>query len=123
MTFNWNDYLQLAQCVYRYGKSHDELKEAAFRCAISRSYYASHCFLRNYAISKGAKISEDGAAHQEVIDFFAKSKDPKRSKIGQHLIHLIQWRTNSDYREHYTITEFNAQICLSKSNEIVKLIQ
>ncbi|MDD5024785.1 MAG: hypothetical protein PHN79_06750 [Methanoregula sp.] len=122
MTFQWKDYLAIANYLYDYGQKTPSLNEAANRCVVSRSYYAAHCHLRNYAISHGAHFSTSGKAHGEVIDYFAKNPDPDMRKIGQKLIQLIKWRINSDYKDHISVNDLNAKNSITFSNDIFRLL-
>ena len=122
MTFQWKEYLDIANCLYNHGQKNPALNEAANRSAVSRSYYAAHCHLRNYAISQGAHFSTSGKAHGEVIDYFAKNPDPNMRKIGQKLIQLIKWRINSDYKDQLIVNDMNAKNSISFSNDIFRLL-
>jgi len=47
MAFDWREYFKLSQFLQGQGVSFTQ--EAAFRCAVSRAYYAAFCHARNYA--------------------------------------------------------------------------
>lgn len=122
MTFPWNEFLDIAKCLYTYGQNNPSLNEAADRCAVSRSYYAAHCHLRNYAETKGANFSTSWTAHGEVIDYFAKNQDPNMKKIGKKLIQLIKWRIDSDYKDLIIVNDNTAKNSIAYSSEIFQLL-
>ena len=122
MTFEWKEFLDIANRVYTYGQENPALNEAANRCAVSRSYYAAHCHLRNYAIRNGENFSETGVAHGEVIDYFAKNPDPAMRKIGGKLIQLIKMRINSDYKDLIIVNDYSAKSSMKLSDDIFQLL-
>lgn len=48
MSFNWGDYLSLANALLTKPNTPGP-EEAAYRSAVSRAYYAAFCIARNYA--------------------------------------------------------------------------
>ncbi len=51
MSFDWREYLDLAEALM--GRDSKPITiEAAFRCSMSRIYYAAFCHARNYAQKK-----------------------------------------------------------------------
>jgi hypothetical protein len=47
MSFNWSDYLLLAEAMTKKPNTPGP-KEAALRAAVSRAYYAAFCASRNF---------------------------------------------------------------------------
>jgi len=97
MSFNWGDYLALADTLARQSGSPGP-EEAALRSAISRSYYAAFCSARNAAETrKEITPSKTGKDHELVIRHFEKSHDLHRRKIGMNLRRLRDNRNHADY--------------------------
>jgi hypothetical protein len=122
MTFQWNEFLDVAKYLYTYGQENPHINEAANRCAVSRSYYAAHCYLRNYANIKGTNFSTSANAHGEVIEYFAKNQDPNMRKLGQKLLQLLKWRINSDYNDLITVNDNTAKTSITFSSDIFRLL-
>jgi len=99
MSFNWSDYLILAQNLV--GKTSFPCQEAEFRSAISRAYYGAYCSTRNYLISKGYKIPKSSEAHRLVREKLAERKDPISYRIESNLDRLRRDRTNADYEDQF----------------------
>ena len=82
MSFDWADYLQLAEALAR-NPALPGPEEAALRSAISRAYYATYCSARDLAAGRGeltlTRLSSD---HARVIDHFRYDSAPTRQQIG-----------------------------------------
>lgn len=102
MSFDWEQYLDLAQVLVRQHNA-DIDREAELRCAISRTYYAAHCTARNYLRDRESQqgIPLDGRAHQVVIDLFLGSRDRARRKVGDELRQLRTARVQADYFDQF----------------------
>jgi hypothetical protein len=70
----------------------------------------------------GENFSETGKAHGEVIDYFAKNRDPAMRKIGEKLIQLIKMRINSDYKDLIIVNDYSAKSSMKLSNDIFQLL-
>ena len=94
MAFDWKEYLSLAQNLQ--DQTHSGFsQEAAFRCAISRAYYAAFCHARNYARDRhGFKPDYKPEDHFRVREYFQKLG---HVKIAGDLELLRQWRNKCDY--------------------------
>lgn len=117
MTFDWREYLKLAQ--YLQGDSeHSFTKEAASRCAVSRAYYAAFCFARNYARDKQAFVLTGTAQDHALLRKHFQQR--KMSEVANQLSELRQWRNFCDYDD----TVKNLSMLLESSiNEAEKLIK
>jgi len=98
MTFNWYEYLNIARFLHHNGKLSNQItQESAYRCAVSRAYYASYCHARNYAQSifnfVPNKNSDD---HWAVKNEFVK-RGRAYGDIPGLLDDLRQWRNKCDY--------------------------
>jgi hypothetical protein len=83
MSFDWSQYLTLAQELVALSKNHAN-KEALLRCAISKAYYAAFCKSQNYLldIDKDKNLDKFPNVHQFVIERFQSSNDTTKKKIG-----------------------------------------
>jgi len=102
MSFDWADYLKLAEAL-----THDPVspgpEEASLRTAISRAYYAAHRSASNLAASRGEIIPAGLASdHGLVIAHFQNATDPTRQKIGAHLSRLRGNRNKADYDDVFS---------------------
>src|SRR5207248_5650471 len=101
MSFEWSDYLDLAQELARQGAIHSS-REAELRSAISRAYYAAFCKSRNHLRDKEHEILSTGSeAHSQVQDKFVLSKDRRRKQIGENLNRLRTLRNRADYKDQF----------------------
>jgi hypothetical protein len=93
MPFVWKEYLFIAQHLQAYTSTNFS-QEAAFRCAVSRSYYAAFCHARNYARDHQGFIPSNTANdHYHVRAHFKKRDVTVASALDQ----LRQWRNQCDY--------------------------
>ena len=99
MSFNWSDYLILAQNLI--GKTSIQCQEAEFRSAISRAYYGAFCSTRNYLISKGCTIPKSGEAHKRVREILSSKQGHPFRKIENDLGRLWGHRKNADYDDKF----------------------
>jgi hypothetical protein len=97
MSFDWADYLKLAEALTRDPVSPGP-EEASLRTAISRAYYAAYRNASNLAASRGEIILSGLASdHGFVINHFQNAADPTRQKIGARLSRLRGNRNKADY--------------------------
>jgi hypothetical protein len=92
MTFNWADYLTLAQQLRQLAaptKDFSPISEAAYRAAISRAYYAVFVLCRNYILENHAATTlldaNNPKVHGEVIRFFMGQRRIKRLGLAKYL--------------------------------------
>lgn len=94
MPFNWREYLKLAQFLQGHG-GESFSQEAAFRCAVSRAYYAAFCHARNFAsVKQSFEPSYKAADHSLLKKHFSGTG---RIDIARKLDCLRIWRNNCDY--------------------------
>jgi uncharacterized protein (UPF0332 family) len=97
MSFNWTEYLALAQDLAGQGVT-PPTEEAKLRSAISRAYYAAFCKARNHLRDRErCSIPDTGEAHAKVRDIFWGSPLKQRRKIGTGLNRLREDRRKADY--------------------------
>lgn len=125
MKFDWSEYLKLAQELVE-----GDTNEAKQRSAISRAYYASFCFARNYLkdyLDFEPKRGEN--EHKAVAEEF-RTYDPKDKtmlEIGKDLKSLREVRNDADYEDTFitvgTQVKFALRLAkniINKINELIK---
>jgi len=97
MSFDWTEYLALAQDLAGQRVTPPTV-EAKLRSAISRAYYAAFCKARNHLRDReGHDIPTTGEAHVKVRDIFRDSPYRQRKSIGTTLNRLREDRRKADY--------------------------
>lgn len=98
MSFDWSDYLQLAQDI----KDDPSSSEAQKRTAISRAYYAAHNLARDLAIQNGHPNTPNNG-HSSLISFFKRDfSNVQYQEAGKLLSTLRFERTKCDYNSDTT---------------------
>lgn len=105
MSFDWSEYLTLAQELASQTER-SSLQEARLRSAVSRAYYAAFRTARNHLRDKAGKTNWEltqGNTHQNVIDLFTdlynKSNNQGHLLIAQMLRDLRSARNKTDYND------------------------
>ncbi len=102
MTFDWSEYLKLAQELAGQAVT-PAGEEAKLRSSVSRGYYAAFCKARNYLRDiEGHSIPSTPEAHTYVRNEFKTSPDKLRRKIGDGLDRLRIRRNKVDYEDSVT---------------------
>jgi uncharacterized protein (UPF0332 family) len=97
MSFDWQDYLTLAEALVR-ERGYLALEDACLRSAISRAYYAAFVSARNFATARDGFIPcHTGADHGRVKKHFKRSSDRARRQVGVELGRIWGHRTSADY--------------------------
>ena len=99
MTFNWGDYLALAEELA--GKKATASQEAKLRCSISRAYYAAFCSARNHLRGKGHQIPETAEAHLRVRKILRNRRGSLSKQLESDLDRLRKDRNDADYRDQF----------------------
>jgi uncharacterized protein (UPF0332 family) len=92
MSFEWSDYLGLAQELLSHSQSY---QQARWRSSVSRAYYAAYHEARDFLLSQGILIQRD-QAHSQVINELAKL-GPQAFNISESLRRLRAKRNFADY--------------------------
>jgi hypothetical protein len=96
MTFDWNEYLTLAQFLQRHSEAGIN-QESAHRSAVSRAYFAAFCHARNYARDRhGLNLTYTGDDHSLVMRHF---RFRKAKGVAIKLDMLRKWRNRCDYED------------------------
>jgi len=100
MSFNWSEYLGLAQQLA--GKALiSATQESRLRSAISRAYYAAFIQARNYLRDQDGLAIPTHNTHEYVINQFTNSSDRDRQEIGSSLKRLRIGRNQADYDDTF----------------------
>ncbi len=98
MRFEWREFLELARDIQNYsGPGYS--REAAWRTAVSRAYYAAFCHARNYAEANlGFQPNRDWTDHRGLREHFQKLGQPWIN-IAARLQRIRRWRNDCDYSD------------------------
>ena len=112
MSFDWADYLTLAQELSGDKPKVSPSREAKLRSAISRAYYAAHGTGRNHlrAVDNDKTIPSGGEVHQYVINKFIGSSDKDRVGVGSELKRLRADRNKADYEEGLALAKLEFMV-------------
>ena len=122
MTFDWSEYLKLAQELAGQTVSPAN-EEAKLRSSVSRAYYAAFCKARNYLRDiEGRSIPSTPEAHRYVRDKFKNSPDRLRRKIGDGLDRLRIRRNRVDYEDSVTGLPSMAIMSLKLTQDIISML-
>jgi uncharacterized protein (UPF0332 family) len=130
--FDWQEYYLLARVLLSQAESSTH-KEAMFRSAVSRAYYAAFhraCnYLREmdeYPTQQEFKSSRK-ETHKFLIDMFTDNLDhPERCEIGDMLQSLKSLRHQADYQKsvekHMFRRKKMVEPVIDKAREVIDLI-
>jgi len=122
MSFDWTEYLNLAQELVGQPTSLAS-REARLRTAISRAYYAAFCESRNHLRDKeGRQIPPEGTVHRYVRDEFKSSADKLRKQIGHDLDRLRSDRNKADYDDTVTGLDAISKVDLALAGRVISLL-
>jgi uncharacterized protein (UPF0332 family) len=127
MTFDWREYLDLADHLYNNCSAFSS-KEACLRAAISRGYYAAFCTARNCARDHdGLSVSNNSKVHGDIRKHYRNSPDRKRQQVGNLLDRLRDYRNKADYDDTMEPLEgpleSYSQAALETTRKIVNLLR
>jgi len=124
MAFDWKEYLKLAQSLQGHSGSSFS-QEAAFRCAVSRAYYAAFCYARKYAQDNESYVRPTKNEHKALREHFEKSlpsgssQVDGRDKIATNLQKLKLLRNKCDYEDIVANIEDKLLTSLDLAEEII----
>lgn len=121
MTFNWSEYLNLAQELTGSATTPSS-QEAKLRSAISRAYYAAFIQARNFLRDREGLTIPLENTHQYVINQFKNSHDRVRKKVGGRLFRLRQARNEADYKDAVVGLVQNSQDALTLARRVISAL-
>jgi uncharacterized protein (UPF0332 family) len=124
MTFDWYEYLVLAEYLYDNRDTFPDRREACLRVVISRAYYAAFCSARNCARDfDSLPLKENGQDHGLVRNHYNNSRDSKIKRVGNLLSRLRNLRNEADYIDMIDEVEMLAETALYQSKQIHILLK
>lgn len=122
MTFDWAEYLKLAQELAGQAVNPAN-EEAKLRSSVSRAYYAAYCKARNYLRDiEGYSIPPTSKAHTYVRNKFKNSPDRLRRSIGDGLDRLRIRRDQVDYDDSVTGLSSMVIMSLKSTQNIIRML-
>lgn len=115
MPFDWQEYIDLAEALM--GRENKPITtEAAFRCAMSRIYYAAFCHARNFPCEKQRYAAKcDASDHARIREHF---RSCGMTRIASSLDRLRRWRNACDYEDTIEISEQSYESMLSQAKYV-----
>ncbi len=118
MCFDWEEYLNLARSLQ--GQRNKFTQEAAYRCAVSRAYYAAFCYARNYARDRQGYSPKYNSKDHRLVRKHFKSRG--MIGIADMLRELRQWRNNCDYNDSvYNISTMRND-AINNAQQIISML-
>lgn len=122
MSFDWSEYLELAQELAGEGASPTS-EEAKLRSSVSRAYYAAFCKARNHLRDiERQTIPKGGKVHAYVRNQFKDSTDRPRKKIGNDLDRLRLRRNKADYDDYVSGLSQMAVASLKSTQDVISTL-
>lgn len=123
MSFDWNEYLILAkELTGIVGALASE--ESKRRSAISRAYYSSYCFARNFLENMyGESVPEEGSVHTFVIKALKGKPEFDLRIAGVKLDSLRGNRVKADYNDEVNGLKKLAELSIMNAEEIRESIE
>jgi uncharacterized protein (UPF0332 family) len=119
MPFEWTHFLNIAKFLFDQGKLGLSIpQEAAYRCAVSRAYYAAFGHTKTFAMDTMNFVPDgDETDHIKLRDFL---KEHQKPELSRQLSRLRQWRNQSDYDNPcYSINENQTTIAIRQADTII----
>lgn len=136
MSFDWHMYLELAEHLSSAAKTatspyeneeatlsptKPEHIEAYYRAAASKAYYSVYHKVRIHIKEKDGETFENKSGrHRELIEYLKNDRNrPGRSRVGNNLQELYDYRLKADYFDQLNIKAANlASLALAKAKKI-----
>ena len=122
MTFDWSEYLKLAQELGGQAVS-PASQEARLRSSVNRAYYAAFCQARNYLRNvEGHSIPMSSEVHISVRNEFKSSSDRVRRKIGNNLDRLRIEQRKADYEDLVVGLPSTSRMALALAGQVISAL-
>ncbi|HEY9630086.1 MAG TPA: hypothetical protein V6C84_22560 [Coleofasciculaceae cyanobacterium] len=119
MSFNWEEYLHLAEELTGIANSIAG-EEARLRSTISRAYYAAFIRARNYLrIHLDIDLPRNGDVHRYVREYFDRSSNELHRMIANDLARLRISRNRADYDDIMTQLPVLARMSLKLAARVL----
>ncbi|MDN7024021.1 HEPN domain-containing protein [Methanoculleus sp. FWC-SCC1] len=122
MQFQWSHFIDVAIFLFSNADDTTIPREAAYRSAISRAYYAAFCHAKWHA--KDNFLFEPADNEEDHRDLRDHLKDHGKKDIARYLTQLRQWRNESDYDDPaYNATSQKVQSAISLAEKVVSTLK
>ena len=124
MSFDWNEYLYLAQEVAGLSPGSAAGPEARQRCAVSRAYYAAFIRARNHLrfVDGDPLVPVDATAHVYVRQAFRRSRNRRRRQVAILLDNLRIARNAVDYDNAVPNLTTNTTTWLAQATQTIAIL-
>jgi uncharacterized protein (UPF0332 family) len=119
MSFDWTEYLQLAQHLV--GQDVTASDEAKRRTAISRAYYAVYNEARHFARQHDFRDEQYGN-HRALIDYYLKESRREWKNVGVNLERLRNLRNTADYSARFERITYESLLALKFATSLLEQI-
>lgn len=120
MSFDWSDFLPLADALTT--ADWDVSREASFRTAISRAYYASFGVARRGVRSVRLTTRQSAAEHGEVASFYATRYGEVGQQVAIVLGRLRNRRNAADYDDELAGVEDVCKLSIEDAHNLLTLL-
>lgn len=119
MTFQWQEYLDLAIELAGAGD------EARARTAVSRAYYSAFCSARNWLSEneRSFRMPEPGGTHKFVWDSFDEGHETDKKWIAKEGRKLRASRNSADYDDQLSGIASTAQLSIDRARKILERLR
>lgn len=120
MPFEWIQFLDISKFLLEQCRQGVSIpQDAAYRCAVSRAYYAAFGSTKTFAMDTMNFIpSGDYDDHANLREFL---KDHQKVELSNQLSRLRQWRNKSDYDNPcYSVNENQTSIAIRQAEAIIR---
>ena len=122
MSFDWSEYL-IAAKFYAQFSDQPPTDEAALRIAIGRAYYAAFNIARNFVEQVDGVVLPDVDVHNTISNYFGRSSDRNRVRIGQMLRTMRKNRNQADYDNTISNLQRKAEETIRQAEQIIRILE
>lgn len=127
MIFDWKNYLELARSLQKLNLNKEEIKEACYRTAVSRAYYAIFNITLDFAEKKLEYVKllkeEAGKNHRELKKHYQQQPNLDYKKIGKILGRMRNDRTVCDYENEVLNTKLLMDHAILSADDALTIIE
>ncbi len=120
MSFDWSDFLTLADALTTI--DWDGNREASFRTAISRAYYAAFGEARLRLRSVRLATRRSAAEHGEIARFYATRYGEQGAEVAAVLGRLRNRRNAADYDDDFAEVEYICNLSIEDARNFLALL-
>ena len=118
MSFDWNQYLELAKKL-----AVETSDDASLRSAISRSYYCVFNIARARAEANSFRVKDDAGSHEQIWSLYGRNdSDPGCLKLATIGPRLKRRRVKADYRPFVFKLDQEVADAIADAEEIISTL-